>query len=354
MSSAKDFQHRVLTWFEDHGRHDLPWQQDRNAYRVWLSEIMLQQTQVTTVIPYFERFVAQYPSVADLAAADEDAVLHLWTGLGYYARARNLLKCARAVCEQHGGEFPAEVEALEALPGIGRSTAGAIVSQAFGKPAAILDGNVKRVLARYGAIEGWPGTTAVHRELWKLAESLTPSERCRDYTQAMMDLGATLCTRSRPDCDRCPLKQDCEAHRRGEQGRFPGKKPRKVMPVKSTLMLIISNPAGEVFLSKRPSEGIWGGLWSLPEVGTMDEGSALCLDAFGCEPDSVEAWEPLRHTFSHYHLDIAPFHLRVRPRGGLVEEGQKTRWYDRQRPDSVGMAAPVAKLLARLPGHADD
>ena len=275
-------------------------------------------------------------------------MLHLWTGLGYYARARNLLKCAKVVCEQYGGEFPGSVAELESLPGIGRSTAGAIASMAFGQSAAILDGNVKRVLARFAAIEGWPGQTAVHRELWELAESLTPATRCRDYTQAMMDLGATVCTRSSPSCTRCPLQTDCLALRRNDQERFPGKKPRKTLPVKSTIMLIIRNPAGEVFLSKRPSQGIWGGLWSFPEVGNMAEGAALCLDTFGCPPDMMEPWEPLRHTFSHYHLDIEPFHLRVSRSGDRVGEVNGHLWYDPRRPEAIGLAAPVARLLASL------
>jgi A/G-specific adenine glycosylase len=346
--SAKQFQRRVLDWFDRHGRHDLPWQHKRTPYRVWLSEIMLQQTQVKTAIPYFHRFVAQYPDVATLAAAAEDDGLHLWTGLGYYARARNLLKCARVIATDHGGRFPDTVAGLESLPGIGRSTAGAIVSMAFGKPAAILDGNVKRVLARHAGIDGWPGETAVHRELWELAESLTPVERCRDYTQAMMDLGATLCTRSRPDCGRCPLAESCLANQRGEQSRYPGKKPRKSLPVRSTTMLIIRNPAGEVFLSRRPSEGIWGGLWSFPEVGDTAAAVSLCLDRFGCEPDRVEAWEPLRHTFSHYHLDIQPLLMRLPRDPVAVAEAGRHLWYDRARPESVGMAAPVARLMSLL------
>ena len=348
MISAQEFQQRVLDWFDRHGRHDLPWQQDRSPYRVWLSEIMLQQTQVKTVIPYFQRFVERYPTVEALAAAEEDAVLHLWTGLGYYARARNLLKCAQAVCGENGGEFPDNVDELESLPGIGRSTAGAIVSMAYGQPAAILDGNVKRVLARFAAIEGWPGQSAVHRELWELAESLTPAARCRDYTQAMMDLGATVCTRSDPACGRCPLQADCRAHHRGEAERFPGKKPRKALPVKSTMMLIIRSTAGEVFLARRPSTGIWGGLWSFPEVATMQQGHGYCLDNFGCEPDRVEPWEPLRHTFSHYHLDIEPVHLLVTPSGSHVAETDRQLWYDPRRPEAVGLAAPVARLLALL------
>lgn len=298
--SATTFQDRVLAWYDQHGRHDLPWQQDRTAYRVWLSEIMLQQTQVKTVIPYFERFISAYPDVGSLAAAPEDEVLHQWTGLGYYARARNLLKCARVVCDVHGGQFPDTVESLETLPGIGRSTAGAIVSMAHGKPAPILDGNVKRVLARHAAIAGWPGRSAVHRQLWELAESLTPKDRCRDYTQAMMDLGATVCTRGQPYCEKCPLQDSCSANGSGKQADYPGRKPRRTIPVRATTMLIISNPSGEVFLIRRQEKGVWGGLWSFPESTDRESGIRTCLDYFGCEPDNVEPWPSLRHTFSHY------------------------------------------------------
>ncbi|MEP5763901.1 MAG: A/G-specific adenine glycosylase [Halieaceae bacterium] len=348
MLAPEQFQQQVLGWFDQHGRHDLPWQTDRSPYRVWLSEIMLQQTQVKTVIPYFERFVATFPSVQALAAAEEDAVLHLWTGLGYYARARNLLKCAQQVCTEFDGEFPASIDALTSLPGIGRSTAGAIRSIAFRQPAAILDGNVKRVLARYGAIAGWPGQTAVHKELWALAETLNPVQRNDDYSQALMDLGATLCTRSRPACERCPLQTACRANSSGSQADFPGRKPKKALPVKATTMLIISNPEDEVFLARRPSQGIWGGLWSFPEVEDTVAAAALCLDTFGCEPGEMEHWEPLRHTFSHYHLDIQPLRIQLLARVDQVMEQDRHLWYNRARPESVGMAAPVSKLLKLL------
>jgi A/G-specific adenine glycosylase len=348
MVSAQQFQRQVLDWFDRHGRHDLPWQEDRSPYRVWLSEIMLQQTQVSTVVPYFRRFVEHYPHVTALAQADEDAVLRLWAGLGYYARARNLLRCARVVCSEYNGQFPGSVEALEALPGVGRSTAGAIVSMAFEKPAPILDGNVKRVLARYAAVEGWPGRSTVHKALWALAEELTPTHRCRDYSQAMMDLGATVCVRGKPDCGRCPLSEGCLAQRAGTQHHFPGKKPRKTLPVKSTTMLIISNPAGEVFLSRRPSQGIWGGLWSFPEVDDANSGKVLCLDRFGCEPEAIERWEPLKHSFSHYHLVIQPLHLRLPCTVETVSEPGQQLWYDPACPTGLGMAAPVSRLMAQL------
>jgi A/G-specific adenine glycosylase len=346
--SPQEFQQTVLAWFDDHGRHDLPWQQNPTPYRVWVSEIMLQQTQVQTVIPYFHRFMQAFPDVNALAAASEDEVLHLWTGLGYYARARNLHKCARTVCQDLDGSFPDTVEALQELPGIGRSTAGAIRSIAFGAPAPILDGNVKRVLARYGAIDGWPGKTQVSKDLWAMAELLSPERRAADYSQAMMDLGATLCTRGQPACDRCPLAARCLAHQAGTQADYPGRKPRKELPVRSTAMMIVTNPAGEVYLQRRPSQGLWGGLWSFPEVANETAARDHCLDRFNCEPTAVQPWEPLRHTFSHYHLDIQPLHLELPCIPDTVMEGEGQLWYNRSRPDAVGMAAPVSKLLNLL------
>ena len=346
--APQQFQQQVLAWFDEFGRHDLPWQQDSNPYRVWVSEIMLQQTQVQTVIHYFERFELAIPTVESLEAASEDEVLHLWTGLGYYARARNLLKSARLISREHGGRFPEQVEELLELPGIGRSTAGAIRSIAFGQPAPILDGNVTRVLARYAAIAGWPGKSSVSKQLWGLAEQLSPEQRADDYSQAMMDLGATLCTRSRPVCERCPLAGSCTANSAGTHADYPGRKPRREMPVKSTAMLIISNPDGEVFLSRRPSQGIWGGLWSFPEVEDETAARKLCLDAFGCEPATLNSWEPLRHTFSHYHLDIQPLRIELPHATGQVMEGEASLWYNKACPEAVGMAAPVSKLLKLL------
>jgi A/G-specific adenine glycosylase len=346
--TAPDFQQRVLDWYDHQGRHDLPWQVERTPYRVWVSEIMLQQTQVRTVIPYFERFMAAFPDVQTLAAAPLDQVLHLWTGLGYYARARNLHECAKRLCRDHGGEFPSEVAELEQLPGIGRSTAGAIRSIAFRLPAPILDGNVKRVLARYAAIGGWPGQSGVQKTLWALAEQLSPTHRTDAFSQAMMDLGATLCVRSRPACESCPLADACRAQIEGSQGDYPGRKPRKTLPVRSTTMLIITNPRGEVFLARRPSRGIWGGLWSFPETDDVSAGRALCLDLFDLEPEREEPWEALRHSFSHYHLDIQTLRLQLPRDPASVMEGDRYLWYNVSRPDPVGLAAPVSRLLKLL------
>ncbi|TDG15629.1 A/G-specific adenine glycosylase [Seongchinamella unica] len=342
-----NFATRILAWFDHHGRHDLPWQRDISPYRVWVSEIMLQQTQVKTVIPFFDRFMAAFPTVDALAAAPEDEVLHLWTGLGYYARARNLHKAARQVCEQRGGEFPTDVEGLMALPGIGRSTAGAIVSIAQGRRAAILDGNVKRVLARYHAIAGWPGKTAVHNALWDIAEAYTPGERCADYTQGMMDLGATVCTRSSPQCQRCPLVGDCAAHRLGREGDFPGKKPKKTLPVRRTRFLMLRDSDGCAWLEKRPSPGIWGGLWCFPEGEDLDP-ERWCLDRTGRKPDAVETWPEFRHTFSHYHLEIVPILVELDAKPGWVMEADRQLWYNVRQPPQIGLAAPVADLLEQL------
>ena len=343
---TSSFSTSVLKWFDKHGRKHLPWQQDISAYRVWLSEIMLQQTQVTTVIPYFERFIAQFPTVQSLAAAPIDEVLHLWTGLGYYARARNLHKCAQTVVKQYGGEFPATVEALADLPGIGRSTAGAIVSIAFQKRAAILDGNVKRVLARYHAVEGWPGQLDVANQLWEIAETYTPKSRANHYTQAMMDMGATLCTRSKPKCEDCPLRGGCIAYAQGNPKDYPGKKPKKTLPEKSVQLLMLRNPAGDLLLQQRPAQGIWGGLWSFPELAMDVDAKEYAEDHYG-KVIELEEWNSYRHTFSHYHLDITPVLIQLAKSPRAIGEAA-THWYNPHQPDALGLAAPVKKLLEKL------
>ncbi len=341
----------MLGWFERHGRKDLPWQEDINPYRVWLSEVMLQQTQVTTVIPYFERFTRRYPTVTELAVAELDEVLHLWTGLGYYSRARNLHTSAQRVVQEYGGEFPREVDRLQKLPGIGRSTAGAIAAIAYQQRAAILDGNVKRVLARYYAVEGWPGQGRVAQQLWQHAETNTPGHRVRDYTQAMMDLGATVCTRSKPDCRICPLHSDCSARQQASIDRFPGRKPRVALPVKSTRMLIIENQAGEILLHKRPPSGIWSGLWIFPEVDPNVQLESYCRQSLGLEILAAESWPQHRHSFSHYHLDIQPTYLRVEADQRRVMTNDLALWYNRCRPPAIGLAAPIKRIMARLPNQ---
>lgn len=345
---STDFATRVLLWFEEHGRKDLPWQHDTSPYRVWVSEIMLQQTQVTTVIPYYERFMEVFPTVQDLAAADEDTVLHHWTGLGYYARARNLHKAAKRVANDLDGEFPDSLDGLCELPGVGRSTAGAILSIATGQRASILDGNVKRVLARHHRVTGWPGHTPVQNRLWEIAEQYTPQARCADYTQAMMDLGATLCTRSKPGCVQCPLNTTCEGFAAGDLLDYPGKKPRTQKPVKATHFLIAHTPDNEVWLEKRPAPGIWGGLWCFPEATSLDEATRLCLHRWGPIATGSERLTTFRHTFSHYHLDITPVLVRLEKRpNGVMEDGVQL-WYNLAQAPQIGLAAPVVNLLTQL------
>jgi A/G-specific adenine glycosylase len=343
--SPEQFGQAVLAWYDQHGRKDLPWQQDITPYRVWVSEIMLQQTQVATVLGYFDRFMQALPTVQALAAASEDEVLHLWTGLGYYSRARNLHKAARQVVSQHGGEFPRSAEALAELPGVGRSTAGAIASLSMGLRAPILDGNVKRVLARYAAQAGYPGDAKVASQLWRLAEELTPQQRVGHYTQAMMDLGATLCTRSKPSCLLCPVRAGCRAHLLGRAGDFPEPRPRKMLPQKRTLMPLLVDPDGAILLYRRPSSGLWGGLWSLPEIDHLD-----ALDALAGQ-HALSLAEPralpgLTHTFSHFQLAIEPWLVPATPQGAAVAEGDWL-WYNLASPPRLGLAAPVKKLLRR-------
>ncbi len=343
--SPEQFNGAVLAWYDQHGRKGLPWQQGITPYRVWVSEIMLQQTQVSTVLGYFDRFMEALPSVQALAAAAEDEVLHLWTGLGYYTRARNLHKAAKLVVEQHGGEFPRSVEQLAELPGIGRSTAGAIASLSMGLRAPILDGNVKRVLARYQAQQGYPGEPKVAAQLWQLAEQLTPHERVNHYTQAMMDLGATLCTRSKPSCLLCPVREGCRAHLLGRETDFPEPKPRKTLPQKRTLMPLLANAEGAILLYRRPSSGLWGGLWSLPELDDLDALGELARQ-HALHLDEPRALAGLTHTFSHFQLAIEPWLVRVEQAGGAVAEGDWL-WYNLATPPRLGLAAPVKKLLKR-------
>lgn len=342
------FQRRILQWFDAHGRKDLPWQRDVNPYRVWVSEIMLQQTRVATVIPYFERFMARFPGVRELARAPLDEVLHHWSGLGYYARARNLHHAAQRIDRELDGRFPEDFETVVSLPGVGRSTAGAILSLGCGQRHAILDGNVKRVLARFHAVEGWPGQPAVAEELWGHAERYTPTARVAEYNQAMMDLGATLCMRGRPACGDCPLADRCAAHGAGREAEFPVPRPKKTLPVRSTRMLLVEDGEGRVLLQRRPPAGIWGGLWSLPEPAPEQSLEDWCRATLGAEPDVVEAWPVVRHTFSHFHLDIEPLRVSLGNRGLCVLEGEGSVWYNCARPDSRGLAAPVLRLLERL------
>ena len=339
------FATRVLAWYDEHGRKDLPWQTS-DAYAVWVSEIMLQQTQVATVIPYYERFMASFPTVVALADADADAVLRHWSGLGYYARARNLHQAARVVRDEHAGTFPVDIEAVLALPGIGRSTAGAILALACGQRHAILDGNAKRVLSRHEAVAGWPGKTAVANALWCIAENNTPHERIADYTQAIMDLGATLCTRSKPNCEICPVSSDCAARNAGSISQYPGHKPKVARPLKQTTMVMaVSDNA--VFMERRPAAGIWGGLWSLPEMPATDV-AGWCRRVLNHDGRSRETWRTLRHSFSHFDLDIEPVVVRSELGSRKVADADDTTWFDLGEDPPGGIAAPVQKLIDRL------
>lgn len=352
VSSDDTFNHKLLNWFDDHGRKNLPWQQNKTPYRVWISEIMLQQTQVTTVIPYFLKFMERFPGVSDLATASEDEVLHYWSGLGYYSRARNLHKAAKKVVEFFSGEFPRSVEQLMELPGIGRSTAGAIASISMGIRAPIMDGNVKRVLTRYFAIHGWPGQTRIANELWEIADRLTPENRVGDYTQVMMDLGATVCKRSKPTCDVCPLEDDCLAHQTRQEKRFPEPKPKQNKPEKSTVMLMVVNQFGKVLLEKRPPAGIWGGLWSFPEISDPNLVVEQTLEKTGLTLTDYDFWQSFRHTFSHYHLNITPALTFVecpdQSANHMINDSNTYRWFSLDQPTELGLAAPVKKLLQKI------
>ena len=349
--SGMRFSDRVLDWYARHGRRDLPWQAQPTPYRVWVSEIMLQQTQVATVIPYFERFMQCFPDIGTLARAGQDQVLHYWSGLGYYARARHLHAAAKQVLEQHNGRFPEVFDEVASLPGVGRSTAGAILALACGQPHPILDGNVKRVLARYHAVAGWPGQARVQRQLWTLAEQHTPAHASAAYTQAIMDLGATVCSRARPRCDDCPLTDGCAAQAAGQQTDYPTPRPKKILPVRSVCMLLLCNDAAEVLLEKRPPAGIWGGLWSFPELSVADEPVSWCRDKLGMRTGDIERWPVRRHTFSHFHLDITPLLVLANDTSSAVMEDKGLLWYNPAGTEQRGLAAPVDALLQRLTKH---
>ena len=340
-----DLSEQLLPWFDEHGRSDLPWQHNRTAYRVWVSEIMLQQTQVATVIPYFERFIQRFPNVSDLAAAVIDEVLHLWSGLGYYARGRNLHKAAGLVVSQHGGTLPRIIDALIDLPGIGRSTAGAILALTHGDRHPILDGNVKRVLARVHEVRGFTGNAKVQKELWLLAEMHTPARRIPDYTQAIMDLGATVCSRSKPQCDRCPLKSQCKAFENKTQTRFPERKSRKPLPLKHTQFLLASTMAGELLLWRRPPVGIWGGLWSFPEINQEQEAESWCANMGLKIISDVIELPNLLHTFTHFRLSITPLSFRIEQQHSAVMDSAEWLWYNSAKLPRIGLAKPVTELL---------
>ncbi len=341
------FTQQLLHWRRKFGRKDLPWQQRPSLYRVWISEIMLQQTQVATVIPYYLRFVESFPHIESLANASADDVLHHWSGLGYYARARNLHRAARLICDEHDGVFPTRFDEIIALPGVGRSTAGAILSLACNERHPILDGNVKRVLARYHAVDGWPGRTAVSNKLWALADAHTPRQDVAGYTQAIMDLGATVCTRHRPGCKCCPLRDDCAAFKLDAVTRYPGRREAKEKPLRHTQM-VLAHVNGAVYLQRRPATGIWGGLWSLPELADENDVTQWCEQELNVRPAELDRWRTMRHSFTHYDLDIQPIAVRLPAQSSTVRDTEDRIWYRIGSPPPGGMPAPVSKLIQTL------
>ncbi|QMU61812.1 MAG: A/G-specific adenine glycosylase [Gammaproteobacteria bacterium] len=348
----KTFSQQVLYWFEDHGRKDLPWQCDRDAYKIWVSEIMLQQTRVDTVIPYYKKFIQHFPDVNTLATSDIDDVLHHWTGLGYYARARNLHKAAQQICALHESKFPKETEQAIALPGIGRSTAAAVLALSYNQPHAILDGNVKRVLARYFALEGWPGAREIEQQLWQHAESLLPSESFAEYTQAMMDLGAKLCTRSNPNCSACPVQENCMALEQQRQNELPTPKPSKKIPQRDVVVAIIQDYQDDsIWLGKRPPTGIWGGLYSFPEFEDSAKLDAWLSQHYENSSPRSRTLPVISHTFSHFKLHMHPKLIQINKKPNGVMEDDLGVWYkltDQKVGQKIGLAAPVKKVLEQV------
>ena len=335
----------LLDWHTRAGRHDLPWQHSRTPYRVWISEVMLQQTQVATVIPYYERFIQRFPDVTALAGGAVDEVLHLWSGLGYYARARNLHRAALRIRDEHGGEFPETFAGIAALPGIGRSTAGAILALSHGARFAILDGNVRRVLARYFGVAGARGERAGERRLWELSERCTPQTRVAEYTQAIMDLGATVCVRRRPLCVRCPLTRGCVAHRTGRQHELPAPRRASARPHRRVFMVVALRESGSVLLERRPEAGVWGALWSLPQFATATAATAFIRDSLGA--GAAQPLAAFEHAFTHFDLTITPLLVQATDPARTVEEGASL-WYNIREPARIGLPAPITALLSRL------
>jgi A/G-specific adenine glycosylase len=353
-TSKMSFHQKILKWFDKHGRHDLPWQKNPTPYRVWISEIMLQQTQVSTVIPYFQRFMERFPDVATLALAPLNSVLELWTGLGYYSRARNCHKAAELIHAQYDDLVPNTLEQLLKLPGIGRSTAGAILALSFQKSYPILDGNLKRVLCRHFAIAGWPGIPSVAEQLWTLSTKLTPKHRVHHYTQAMMDLGATLCTRTKPKCPSCPLKNSCQAHQENTVIHYPATKPKTEKPHKKIYMLMLTKEQNQVLLEHRRGTGIWEGLWSFPECPAFKQSAALkqwIQTQWGYAIQSLDLWEPFRHTLTHKYLDIYPIQVELKSSKATHNITQKNSayyWHSLGTQLNRGISAPVKRLLTNL------
>ncbi len=342
------FSDRLLAWYDQAGRKDLPWQQQATPYHVWLSEIMLQQTQVNTVIPYYLRFLEQFPNIKSLASASVDDVLALWTGLGYYARARNLYKTAIIVRESYQGNMPSTINDLIALPGIGRSTAGAIMALGHHQRSPILDGNVKRVLTRYAAIEGWPGNKTIETKLWRYAEQLLPHHRFANYIQAQMDLGATVCTRSKPNCSSCPLNSDCQALEQGDPTQYPTPNAKKTLPTRQTHWIVAQSSNGEILLEKRDSHGIWGGLWSFPETKTADETNDYCKHIKLFSMKTTQSLDSIKHVFSHFKLNIHPHLINCTANLNHIADNSNLKWVKIDEALQLGLPAPVKLLIQSL------
>ena len=348
MNDSDSFSDQLLIWFDKAGRKDLPWQQNTTPYHVWISEIMLQQTQVNTVIPYYLKFIQHYPDINSLAKASVDDVLALWTGLGYYARARNLHKTAIIVAESYQSNMPSNLDHLINLPGIGRSTAGAIMSLGYHQRYPILDGNVKRVLTRYAAIEGWPGKKNVENKLWHYAEALLPHHRFADYIQAQMDLGATLCTRSKPDCIECPVNNTCTAYIQGNPCQYPTAKAKKIIPTRQTHWIIAHSSDGKLLLEQRSNQGIWGGLWSFPETSTPDGVQDYYQHTTSFTMTKTYSLSTINHIFSHFKLNIQPHLIKCQPNLNHVNNNNRLKWYKIDDALQLGLPAPVKLLIQSL------
>ena len=343
-SISKRFSKDLLRWYHQYGRFDLPWQHNKTAYRVWVSEIMLQQTQVATVIPYYQRFIRSFPNVKQLALASQDYVLTHWSGLGYYARARNLHKTAQAIHQNYRGRFPQSLEALQTLPGIGKSTAGAILSFAYNLPMTICDGNVKRVLARVFAINIPKQSTEASNLFWSLATQLTPQRDTAFYNQAIMDVGATICTRNKPKCSNCPFNNYCQAHLTGNETAYPVSHQKKTNPIKSLHMLLLENLQGALLLEKRPQTGIWGGLWSFPECELETDIKQHCEQQFGLRLLRCTSLKTLSHKFSHYTLNIRPLKIKVDALKDILSKQQRYYWHFPDTPLPGGIPRAICKI----------
>jgi len=342
-----NFSKSLISWHKKQGRHHLPWQCNPSPYHVWVSEIMLQQTQVSTVIPYFDRFIERFPNVQSLANADIDEVLSNWAGLGYYARGRNLHRAAKIICDNFNGDLPSDKEKLLTLPGIGRSTAGAIMALAFDQRYAILDGNVKRVLSRFYAVNGWPGEPTVEKQLWQIAEDLTPEINVARYTQAIMDLGATVCIRSKPQCNICPVSEGCLARQHEVQHKYPAPKPKKTIPLRKTVFLLLENKAGEILFQRRPATGIWGGLWCFPECSPDDDIEKWLLAKMGFSGSITRKLTVIKHTLTHFRMEILPIHLKVKQCNNIKEKDDH-RWCLSGDALKFGVPVPVKNLLLTM------